>query len=210
MGGGGGSSSKLAQQQDQMEQERLAAIKSGISGVNSAYDNPARQGQYDEFLGANRKQFFDELNKQQGDALRQNKFALARSGLVGSRQQVDRGTDLGDAYQKGVINAERQAQGNLVGLKNADEDSRRSLIQQVQNGADVTTASSAAMRTLQNNLAGAKASEGVGALGNVFGGFSDLYKRSRDREDEKRAMNDLRVRYSTSNQWGFQPNGGGN
>lgn len=205
MGGGGGGSERIAREQLRMEQERQAAIKSGIGAVNAAFDTPERQKQYSDYLAAQRKLYFDQLANQQQDAQRQNKFALARSGLVGSREQVDRGSDLGKAYQKGVIEADRAAQSNLVGLQSADEGTRQSLIQLVQSGADATTASSSALRSMQSNLAGASANAKVDALGNVFGDFSDLYKRSRDRADERSAMQYLDQLYNTGSRWGYTP-----
>lgn len=205
MCGGGGGSERIAREQLRMEQERQAAIKSGIGAVNAAFDTPERQKQYGDYLAAQRKLYFDQLANQQQDAQRQNKFALARSGMVGSREQVDRGADLGKAYQKGVVEAERAAQSNLVGLQSADEGTRQSLIQLVQSGADATTASSSALRSMQSNLAGASASAKVDALGNVFGDFSDLYKRSRDRADERSAIQYLDQLYNTGSRWGYTP-----
>lgn len=200
---GGGGSSKVADEQLRMEKERQAAITSGIGAVNKAFDNPNRQAQYEEFLAARRRLNQDELATAQQDAQRQNKFALARSGLVGSRQQIDRGTDLGKAYQRGLVMAEQDAQSGLTGLRDADEANRQRLIQLVQSGADATTASSSALRSMQSSLEGAKASAVPNAIGNVFGNFSDLYKRSQDRAAERDAMRYLDQLYNTSNRWGY-------
>src|SRR5690606_3533163 len=127
----------------------------------------------------------------------------ARSGLVGSRQQVDRGADLGKAYSEGVVDADRLAQRALADLRGADEDARMATIQLVQSGADATTASSAALRRMQSNLAGARGEMTANALGSVFGGFADMYKRSPDRAAERKAANDLRPAYNTATDWGY-------
>jgi hypothetical protein len=58
---------------------------------------------------------------------------------------------------------------------------------------------------MQSNLAGASANAKVDALGNVFGDFSDLYKRSRDRSDERSAMQYLDQLYNTGSRWGYTP-----
>lgn len=205
MGGGGGSSERIARENQQMEQERLAAIQRGTAAANQIFDAPERQAQYDDYLRANRDQFFGELERQMDDANRQNRFSLARSGLVGSRQQVDAGRDLGDAYNRGVVDADRLAQRAVSDLRAADEDSRRSIIQMVQAGADATTASSAAMRQMQSNLSGARADMNANALGQVFGGFADMYKRSQERDADRRARSDLNTIYNTAGNWGFAP-----
>ncbi len=212
MGGGGGSSERIARENQQMERDRLAAITHGTQAVNRVFDGEGRQAQYDEYLGALREMNFDELSKQQQEAQRQNNFALARSGLVGSRQQVDVGRDLGESYNRGVVDADRLAQRGLADLQGADESARRTAIQMVQAGADATTASSSALRSMQTNLAGARSDMNADALGQVFGSFGDMYKRSRDRAEERRAQSDLGTLYGTARHWGYnapQSTGGG-
>lgn len=208
MGGGGGSADRIARENQRMEQERLAAIQQGTQAANQVFDSPERQAQYDDYLRANRDQFFGELERQHADAERQNRFALTRSGLVGSRQQVDAGRDLGESYNRGVVDADRLAQRRVADLRMADEDSRRSIIQMVQAGADATTASSAALRQMQTNLSGARSDMNANALGEVFGGFADMYKHSRERDADRRAQRDLNTIYNTAGNWGFTPGRG--
>lgn len=204
--GASDNSGRIARQQEQQEAQRLAAIRQGISGVNAVYDSPERQAQIADYLEANRKLYFDELGRQKGDTDRQLKFALARNGTAGSRQQIDAAADLGRQYNEGVINADRQAQGAANNLRMDDEASRNNLIAMVQSGLDATTASQRANNNLRVNLDGAKSSMRSDAIGNVFGGFADLYKRSKDRAEETRAYKDLGTIYGTAPQWGY---GGG-
>lgn len=205
MGGGGGSADRIARENQRMEQERLAAIRHGTEAANRIFDSPERQAQYEDYLKANREQFFGELERQMDEANRQNRFAMARSGLVGSRQQVDLGRDTGEAYNRGVVDADRLAQRAVADLRMSDEDSRRSIIQMVQAGADATTASSAALRQMQTNLSGARADMNANALGDVFGSFADMYKRSRDRDADRRAQRDLNTLYNTAHNTGWIP-----
>lgn len=205
MGGGSGSADRIARENQQMEQQRLAQIRQGTEAANRIFDSPERQAQYDDYLAANRDQFFGELERQMAEAERQNRFAMARSGLVGSRQQIDAGRDLGEAYNRGVVDSDRLAQRSLASLRASDEDSRRAIIQMVQAGADATTASSAAMRQMQTNLSGARADMNASALGDVFSGFADMYRRSRERDAERRARADLGSIYNTASNWGWSP-----
>lgn len=208
MGGGGGSSERIARENQQMERERLAAIQRGTAATNQIFDDPARQAQYDDYLGAQREMFFGELQRQMGDAQRGNKFAMARSGLAGSSQAVDAGKQLGEKYNRGVVDADRLAQRATQDLRGSDEESRRGIIQMVQAGADATTASSAALRQMQSNLSGARSDMNANALGQVFGGFSDMYKRSQERDADRRAQRDLGTIYNTAQKWGYSPQGG--
>lgn len=202
-GGGGGASDRIARSQEARERDRLTTIGQGTSKVNSIFDNPGREGEIQQVLGARRGLYTDELTRQKEEADRQLKFSLARSGLAGSRQSVDSGRKLGEAHQRGIVDAENLAQSGANELRMADEDARAQLIAMVQSGADATTASNSATARMQQNLAGAKASGNVSALGNVFGGFADMYKRSRERAGERDAQSALGTIYGTAGNFGY-------
>lgn len=204
MGGGGSSSSnKIAEDQERREAERLAVIQQGMDAVNSIFDSPGRDAEVAEVLAARRGLYFDELGRQKADADRQLKFAMARSGLSGSRQAIDAGRLLGERHQRGIVDAENLALNEANQLRMADEEARADLIRLVQSGADVTTASNAATARMQQNLAGSRTSGNVSALGDVFGTFSDLYKQSRERAGERQAQSDLRTAYNTAGNYGW-------
>lgn len=193
-----GSGSNDAQKaQERQEKERQDAIRRGTAAVNQAYDNPQREKDIGDFLAANRQLYFDELNKQNVANTRDLKFALARNGQLGGSVQVDAGRRAGEAYQEGVLTAERSAQQAANNLRSADEDNRRSLLAMVQSGLDATTAGARANAGLRTSLEGARAGMKVDALGDVFGGFSDLYKRSREAAAERRARSDAQALYNT-------------
>lgn len=202
MGGGGGSDG-LARQQEQREQARLAEIQRGIAATNGVYDSPQRQAQINDFLEANRQMYFKELGTQKQDADRQLKFAVARNGQQGGKQSIDAAANLGEKYNKGVVDADRLAQRGANDLRMADEEARSNLIALINSGVDATTASNRATAGLQTSLAGARANMGPEALGQVFGSFGDLYKRSKERDEERRARTDLNSLYGTAGQWGY-------
>lgn len=206
MGGGGKSSNDVANEQRRQEEQRIAAIQAGLAATNKIFDSPEREAQIQDFLAANRQQYFGELNRQTEEAQRQLRFSLARSGTYGGRQQVDAAKDLGEAHNRGVIQADRLAQGAANEVRQADEDARLRVIQLIQSGTDATTASRMATAGLRTSLEGARSSMNADALGTVFGGFSDMYKRSQQRNEERRAQRDLGTLYGTANQWGFGGN----
>jgi hypothetical protein len=110
--GGGGNAAGAAQAE---EAQRAAGIASNVRNINSAFAN--RGAQYDTYENALQDQYQTELNRQQGIASRNNKFALARSGLTGGSAAVDAGKLLSQDEQRGTINAQQQVQGAVAKLQ---------------------------------------------------------------------------------------------
>lgn len=205
MSGGGGGEAKNAQRRaEQLERERQAAIAAGIGRVNSIYDDPARVGQYDQLRRDTLDFHLGDLNKQKASTDRNTRFALARNGQVGGSLQTDTNRRIGEEFLRGTIEADRRAQGAAADLRMADEQSRMNLISMVQGGLDSTTASSQAAASLQNNLLANRASATANGIGDIFGGFSDLFRRSQERAAERRGERDL---YNLFYQPGFGQGG---
>lgn len=150
------------------EDARRAAIAGTTSRVNQIYDAPSRQAQYNDFVGALREHYTGDVNRQKTVADRNSKFALARGGLIGGSAEVDANRNLGEEYQKGLLNAENRAQSGLSSLKNQDEASRMQLIQLAQSGLDSTTAASRAMSNMSADTRGNMADAQAKGLGDVF------------------------------------------
>lgn len=170
-GGGGGA-------QDQakgMEQQRQAAIAKTVGDINTAFSG--REGQYKDFITARRAQYGDELARQQKQAVKQNKFALARNGLTGGSVQVDTGKKLADDLNLGTIAAENKAGGELASLKAADENSRNQMISLAQSGASIGNGSAQTASALRANIESARAGSVPDTLGKVFGDTADIYKQ---------------------------------
>jgi hypothetical protein len=191
----GGSNNDAQKEASQQEAARQAAIKQSTSQIDAIFSSPERQAQYAQFLEAARKLYGDELMKQQKENSRSLKFALARSGQTGGSTAVDQGTKLGEAFQKGTIEAERLAQGNTADLKQADERSRLNLIGLAQGGLDATTGIANAQTNLLSNLQAGNATRNVKSVGDVFSGFADMYEQSRKAAGERRANRDYGLNY---------------
>jgi hypothetical protein len=183
----GGSSNNAQKEASQQEAQRQAAIKQSTGQIDAIFSSPERQAQYAQFLEAARKLYGDELMKQQKDNSRQMKFALARSGQTGGSTAVDQGVKLGEAFQKGTIEAERLAQGNTADLKQSDEQARLQLIGLAQGGLDATTGIKNAQTNLLSNLQAGNATRNVKGVGDVFSGFADMYKKSMESKGERDA-----------------------
>ena len=176
-----GSSSNSAQRAaEAAEAQRQAQIRGSVSRINEAFDNPNRQREIGDYLGATRQFYMNDLNRQKGETDRNLKFAMARSGQTGSKVAIDNAARVGQDYNRGVIESDRRAQSAAADLRSQDESSRLGLIQMAQSGLDATTGSSRALSALQNNLQAGRATSTAQVLGDAFGTFANLFKRSQE------------------------------
>jgi hypothetical protein len=187
----GAPSNNAAKEAKRAEAARQGNIASSVSAINAAYNNPQRAADINDFLGATRSFYTNELGRQKTTADRSLKFAMARSGLTGGSASVDANRTLGENYQQGVLNADRLAQSSANDLRTADEQSRLNLIAMAQNGLDATTGASQAAAALRNNLAGGQSGIKADALGDVFGGLSSIYAKSKETAAERRGNRDI-------------------
>lgn len=185
----GGGSNRAQQQAEQNERERQEAIRRGTAAVNQAFDDPSRRGYIEgDFLDATRAYLGEDLDRQKSDNDRQLKFAMARSGLAGGSAQVDAAREAGEVYNRGKLEVERRSQGAVADLLGADEQARLNLLAMVQSGLDATTASQRASSAMRNNLLSGKSSSVADGLGDVFGQFADVYRRSQQAKAERDAQ----------------------
>lgn len=183
MGVGNNKAQTVAAQNDAWRQSQIA---SSVDAINSAYNNPRREADIQDFLGATRSFYGNELGRQKTIADRSTRFALARNGLTGGSAAIDANRTLGENYQQGVLQADRLAQGAAANLRTADEQARLNLIAQAQQGADMTTSASQAASALQNSLQAGNAGVKADALGDVFSGLSNVWNQSRQSGTERR------------------------
>lgn len=169
------------------EAERQALIDRNSARINSVFDDPSRQRGISDFLSGARKYYLDDLNEQKSEQDRQATFALARSGLSGGSRDVDLRRDLGKSYLKGVLTADRRAQAAAEDLRSSDQDLRRSLLSMASTGANVGNVGQQALTSMSGNIAAKRADLAQSGLGNLFEDFADIYSRSRDAADRRRA-----------------------
>jgi hypothetical protein len=168
--GGAGNASAAAQTE---EAQRAAQIAANVKNINSAFAN--RGAQYDQYQQALQGQYQTELNRQQAIAARNNKFALARSGLTGGSAAVDAGKLLSQDMQRGTLNAQQQVQGSVAKLQSADEATRQQEIALAQGGGDIGDAAIQTANGLRANIGNAQNANVANSLGNVFGDVSTAY-----------------------------------
>lgn len=189
--GFGSNPNKAAQQATQQEGLRQANINRSTQQINQIYGSPQREADINDFLGASRSFYRQNLDRQKQSADRSLKFSMARNGLTGGSASVDANRQLGQDYQQGVLTADRLAQSAANELRNSDEQSRMNMIQLAQTGADMTTGASNAAMSLRNNMTGARSQLSADALGDLFSGVGTIAKSSRDQADTRRANRDF-------------------
>jgi hypothetical protein len=184
----GGSSNSAQRQAQQQERERQAAITASTGRINDVFNDPARQGQYDQLVRDTQAYYQKDLDRQKGDTDRQLKFAMARGGQTGGSVSIDQNKRVGEDYLRGVVEANRRAQGAGADLRQSDEQARSNLLAMAQSGLDATTASSQAASSMRNNLLSGQAGATAQGLGNMFGGMSDVFRRSQDAAEMRRGQ----------------------
>lgn len=168
--GGAGNAAGAAQTE---EAQRAAQIAQNVGKINSAFAN--RGQQYDNYGQALQGQYQTELSRQQAIASRNNKFALARSGLTGGSAAVDAGKLLSQDEQRGTLNAQQQVQGSVAKLQASDEATRQQEISLAQGGGDIGDAATQTANGLRANIGNAQNANVSQNLGNVFGDVSTAY-----------------------------------
>lgn len=203
-------SNKAANAANKQEQERTARIASTQAAVNKVFDSPGRQAEIDDVVNATRQFNTQDLTRQKGDADRQLKFALARSGVTGGSTQVDQQKTLGEDYQRGVLEVDRRARATGAELQAADQDARARLIQLATSGGDATTASRHAAEVMRTNLEAGRASATANGLGDLFVGLKPFVQNNRDDAQRRQAIYDAgRNLYGPSASTGYAYGGGG-
>ncbi len=198
-------SESAADRAARLEEERQARIAQNIGQINKIYDDPSRERDIADFLGATRSYYRQDLDKQKATADRGLKFAMARSGLSGGSASVDASRTLGQDYQRGVLSADRLAQKAAADIRSADQASRMNLIAMAQSGSDMTSGASQAANMLANNLQAGRSANNLDNLGDIFGGFAKTFENSRNLAAERRGARDYNLWY----QPGFGAGNGG-
>jgi hypothetical protein len=139
------------------------------------------------------------VDKQQQEAERQNRFGLARSGLMGGSVDVDSNADITERANKGLMQAVGLGDQAAADLKTADERSRQSLISMAQSGIDTGTAQTMAMRQLDAAAQQAAGDRQGATIGNLFGDMSQAYLANQARAGQLAGRNPNQQWYGVSN-----------
>lgn len=116
-----------------------------------------------------------EVDRQAKEAERTNRFALARTGLLGGSADVEAASELNRRTNEGLLRAGGIADQSAADLKVADERTRSNLISMAQSGIDTGTAATMALEGLKGNSQQAAAARSGATVGGLFNDLSQAY-----------------------------------
>lgn len=168
-----------------MEQIRQGNLYTGVQNVAP----PPRQQLYDE----QKQAVFDinkrDIDRQYGMAERDNRFGLARAGLMGGSADVDSNALLQQKTNEGLMRARGLGDSAAADLKLADERSRQSLISMAQSGIDTGTAESMALRGLDATAQNAQGARTGATIGSLFDDLGAAYLFNQIRAGQQAGAN---------------------
>ncbi len=118
-----------------------------------------------------------DVNRQYGDAERNNRFGLARHGLMGGSADVDSNARLQEITNEGLMKASGIADNAAASLKAKDESTRQNLISMAQSGIDTGAAQQMAMEKLNTTAQEAEGARAGASIGDLFGNLTQAYLR---------------------------------
>lgn len=148
-GGKGGSADAAIAAQQQAEAARQKQITEGTASINSKFDSQFTPDYFDK-LKQNYLDFAQpQLDKQYADTQKKLTFNLARNGNMDSSAAGTQFADLLSQYQANSQKLANDALSQANTAKNAVENSRASLISQLNTTGDQTAAANSAATQAQ-------------------------------------------------------------
>ncbi|EEO27784.1 hypothetical protein [Oxalobacter paraformigenes] len=129
-----------------------------------------------------------DVNRQYGDAERNNRFGLARHGLMGGSVDVDSNAQLQEKTNEGLMKASGIADSAAASLKAKDESARQNLISMAQSGIDTGTAQQMAIERLNTTAQEAEGARAGASVGDLFGNMTQAYLRYRKLNGDETAL----------------------
>lgn len=166
------------------------AIANGqlYSGVETVQPENRRLKLYEDQRDAVYQINSKDVNRQYGDAERNNRFGLARHGLMGGSADVDSNAQLQEITNEGLMRASGIADSAAANLKAKDESARQNLIAMAQSGIDTGTAQQMAMEKLDTTAQEAEGARAGASVGDLFGNLTQAYLRYKKLNGEENAL----------------------
>lgn len=138
-----------------------------------------RQALYDSVSNDTRDVALRDIDRQFGQASKNNTFGLARAGLMGGSVDAEAGGDLGERYAEGRIKATQAGVNAAADLESTDEKTRQNLISLAQSGIDTGTASSLAAGQMASAAESARSATAGASVGRLFDDMGQAYLMQR-------------------------------
>lgn len=173
----------------QSEAEQQNAINGTIAQINSAFNSPSRQAQYQNYGNELDNYLTGQVNNQEATNARNLTFAEARSGLTGGSAAVDANTQLQKDYTQGLLQASQAAQTGQAQLEQADISSKNQLIAEAEQGAYLGSIPQAVASATSANVGAAKNFMNPNALGSLFSSTAGIYNTEQTQYANRIAQN---------------------
>lgn len=158
-----------------IEEERKREAKKATDAINRIFDNANREQLYQQQRNNVYNLNADEVERQAAEAERQNRFGLARNGLIGGSAQIDSNAELNRRTNRGLAKAGGIADDAQASLMKADENTRNNLVSMATAGTDATTAAQLANSGLKQNSEAAQSNAAAATVGNLFNDLQNAY-----------------------------------
>ena len=176
MGGGGGDGGAA-----EREAARKAEQDAGIAQVNKTFGvgdanrQAAREAMYQNVGQDARDAMQNNMQGDQATAQKNIQFNLARQGLFGGSEELNKNAEFERAKQNANLQIEGKANDLVTGMRSADNAAKNSAISAISSGVNSGAALDNALSAQNQNLSNAKASASISNAGTLFGGFGDQY-----------------------------------
>ena len=177
-----GGSDKAQKEAQKAEAQRQAAIANTQATINQVFNDPQREADIADYVGALREYWGDDLSRQKSDTDRSLRFALARNGQVGGSTQLDQQSRFADDYAKALLQVEQKAQGAGANLRSQDQDARARLIGLATQGLDATTAAQQSAAAMRANLEAGRSTSMMASLQPMFSAYQNYAEKSAERK----------------------------
>ena len=174
-----GGSDKQAKIANQMERERQARMQEAIAAIRDIFADAGRDALYDQQEQAVYDLNAKSVNDQYEQAERNNRFGLARNGLMGGSAEVDSNADLQKITNEGLVQAKALGQQAGGQLRSSDESAKQNLISLAESGMDSSTAANLAQSQMATNMQNALGQRGASAISGLFDGLMAGYLNNR-------------------------------
>ncbi len=183
-----GTNNQAANAANAANAQRQRMINQSVQQIQSAYNNPARQQQYDQYGNNLNSYYTGQVNDQEAINARQLKFAMARSGLTGGSEAADANTQLQKDYTQGLLQASQTAQAGKAALEQSDTNAENQLIGLAEQGDYTGSLPQEITASQQASLDAAKGYSSANSLNNLFKGTAGIYQNEETAAANRRAQ----------------------
>lgn len=190
-GGGGDGGAAEREAARKAEQDAGIAQVNKTFGVGDANRAAAREATYNNVGQDARDAMHNNMAGDQASAAKNIQFNLARQGLFGGSEELNKGAEFERAKQAANLQIEGKANDLVTGMRTADNAAKNTAISSISAGMNAGAANDNALSAQNQNLSNARASASLANAGQLFGGFGDQFTAYNQAAMNQRALNQV-------------------